>query len=127
MSLFIDTQPYLDPGCTRLVAEFYGHVWGRNRIAWLQIIRAFVVMFIWTGILKCAVATRNYTYVSAGRWQGGCGWDGMGWDGGKLEIRKTKRMCEEANEYILTCGMTEFYFIHFFVIPAVPTLFTALF
>jgi hypothetical protein len=41
-ALLLDTQQYLNPGCTRLVAEFYGHVWGRNRLVWLQIIRAFV-------------------------------------------------------------------------------------
>ena len=102
MSLFIDTQPYLDPGCTRLVAEFYGHVWGRNRIAWLQIIRAFVIMFMWTGILKCAVATRNYTYVSAGRWQGGCGWDGMGWG----EVRNEKNE-KNVTEEVRVCEFVE--------------------
>lgn len=59
-----DTQQYLDPGCTRLVAEFYGHVWGRNRVAWLQIIRAFCVMFLWTGFLKNLVVCRNYVFAS---------------------------------------------------------------
>lgn len=68
MSLPRDRQRYLNPGCTRIVAEFYGHIWGRDRISWLQIIRAFVIMFIWSGFLKGLVVTRNYLFASRGRW-----------------------------------------------------------
>lgn len=58
----------LQPGCTRRVAEFYAHVWGRDFTAWLQMIRAFAILFLWTGALKMVVVTRNYAHASAGRW-----------------------------------------------------------
>jgi hypothetical protein len=55
-------------GCTRRVAEFYGHVWGNDFLAWLQIVRAFCVLFLWVGFLKILVVTRTYVSTTRGRW-----------------------------------------------------------
>ena len=35
---------------------------------WLEIIRAFAILFLWCGLLKVVVVTRTYCYASAGRW-----------------------------------------------------------
>ena len=63
-----DRRVALQVGCTRTVAELYAHVWGEDRLAWLQICRAFAVLYLWCGFLKVATVTRNYAEASAGRW-----------------------------------------------------------
>ena len=35
---------------------------------WLQICRAFAVLYLWCGFLKVVTVTRNYSEASAGRW-----------------------------------------------------------
>jgi len=81
-----DKEEGLDPGCSRRVAEFYGHIWGHDRLAWLQLVRAFSIMFIWIGFLKFLIVSRTYMFVSRGAWlaspfavllcflQVACGW-----------------------------------------------------
>jgi hypothetical protein len=39
-----------------------------NRLVWLQICRAFAVLYLWCGFLKVVTVTRNYSEASAGRW-----------------------------------------------------------
>ena len=63
-----DDTTGLEPGCTRRVAELYGHLWGRDYVAWLEIVRAFAILFLWTGALKIVVVARNYVDASRGRW-----------------------------------------------------------
>ena len=63
-----DDRTGLKPGCTRRVAELYGHLWGRDYVAWLEIVRAFAILFLWTGALKVVVVARNYVDASRGRW-----------------------------------------------------------
>lgn len=55
-------------GCTRRVAEFYGHVWGNDFVAWLQITRAFALLFLYVGFLKILVVSRTYVLATRGRW-----------------------------------------------------------
>jgi Flp pilus assembly protein TadB len=55
-------------GCTRRVAEFYGHVWGNDFVAWLQITRAFALLFLYVGFLKILVVSRTYVLATKGRW-----------------------------------------------------------
>ena len=55
-------------GCTRRVAEFYGHVWGNDFVAWLQIVRAFSLLFLYVGFLKILVVSRTYAVTTRGRW-----------------------------------------------------------
>lgn len=55
-------------GCTRRVAEFYGHVWGNDFVAWLQITRAFALLFLYVGFLKILVVSRTYAVATRGRW-----------------------------------------------------------
>ena len=57
-----------EKGCTRRVAEFYGHVWGNDFVAWLQIIRAFSLLFLYAGFLKILVVSRTYVLTTRGRW-----------------------------------------------------------
>lgn len=57
-----------EKGCTRRVAEFYGHVWGNDFVAWLQIIRAFSLLFLYAGFLKILVVSRTYAVTTRGRW-----------------------------------------------------------
>ena len=57
-----------EKGCTRRVAEFYGHVWGNDFVAWLQIIRAFSLLFLYAGFLKILVVFRTYAVTTRGRW-----------------------------------------------------------
>ena len=57
-----------EKGCTRRVAEFYGHVWGNDFVAWLQIVRAFSLLFLYAGFLKILVVSRTYAVTTRGRW-----------------------------------------------------------
>ena len=61
-----DTQ--LTFGCTRNVAELYAHMWSNDFVVWLQIIRAFCVLFLWVGFLKILVVSRTYLVTTKGRW-----------------------------------------------------------
>ena len=50
------------------MAEFYGHAWGNDFVAWLQIIRAFSLLFLYAGFLKILVVSRTYVLTTRGRW-----------------------------------------------------------
>ena len=50
------------------MGNWYDVVFFVNRLVWLQICRAFAVLYLWCGFLKVVTVTRNYSEASAGRW-----------------------------------------------------------